>query len=108
VPPPPERVVRPWAEDVALLALLQDLLAGARRNSPEYLRKRLETLAEDLGFEHGIDVVDYDGSNRGLFEVIPAEGARRTVRPALVRDGELLRPGEAREPVTITSEGVSR
>ncbi|MGE0170981.1 hypothetical protein [Nocardioides sp.] len=119
VPPPPEIVVRPWAEDTALLALLQDLLTAVRRQSPEYLTARVEQLADDLGFEHGIQVAEFDGTNRALFEVRPttnlADTTHRTVRPALVRDGELLRAGEAREPAAPTSmpseptsEGVSR
>ncbi|WP_298798221.1 hypothetical protein [uncultured Pseudonocardia sp.] len=119
VPPPPEIVGRPWAEDAALLGLLQDLLAAVRRQSPEYLTARVEQLADDLGFEHGIQVAEFDGTNRALFEVRPttnpADTTHRTVRPALVRDGELLRAGEAREPApptTVpyepTSEGAPR
>lgn len=104
-PPPPEIVVRPWAEDDALVGLLHDLLAAARRTTPEFLRMRIEQLTEELELEHEIAAVEFDGSNRELFDVIPstnpADREFRTVRPALRYRGELLRAGEAREPVAV-------
>lgn len=111
VPSPPEIVVRPWAEDDALVGLLHDLLAAGRRTTPEFLRMRIEQLAEELEFDHEITVVDFDGSNRELFEVVPSTNPTdrefRTVRPALRYRGELLRAGEAREPAAMQrlSEG---
>lgn len=104
-PPPPEIVARPWAEDDALVRLLYDLLTAARRTTPEFLLARIEQLADELEFEHEITVVDFDGSNRELFEVVPStnpvDREVRTVRPALRYRGELLRAGEAREPVAM-------
>jgi hypothetical protein len=97
--PEPAVATRPWAEDPQLLALFQDLFAGARRQQPEFLHTCIEHLGEDLALEHGIDVVEFDGTNHLLFEVVPAAvAAPRTLRPALVHKGELLRPGEATEP----------
>lgn len=113
-PPPPEIVVRPWAEDEALVGLLHDLLAAARRTTPEFLLARIEQLTDELEFDHEITMIDFDGSNRELFEVIPstnpADREFRTVRPALRYRGALLRAGEAREPVAMqrSAEGEQR
>lgn len=110
-PPPPEIVVRPWAEDDALVRLLHDLLTAARRSAPDFLLARIEQLTDELEFDHGVTVVNFDGSNRELFEVVPSTNPTdrefRTVRPALRYRGELLRAGEAREPAAMQrlSEG---
>ena len=36
-----------------------------------------------------------DAEHAALFDVLPARSGERTVRPALVRDGELVRRGVA-------------
>jgi hypothetical protein len=101
-PPPPEIVIRPWAEDAELLGLFSDLFAAARRTDPEYLLARISQLADDLAVRHEIEVVEYDEAGAGQFEVAPSvnpdDAEPRTVRPALVRHGLVLRAGEARTP----------
>ena len=37
----------------------------------------------------------FDAPSDALFDVLPARNGERTVRPALVRDGELVRRGVA-------------
>jgi hypothetical protein len=101
-PPPPEVVIRPWAEDSELLGLFSDLFAAARRTDPEYLLARIAQLADDLALRHEIEVVEFDEAGAGQFEVAPSvnpdDTGTRTVRPALVRHGLVLRAGEARTP----------
>ena len=43
----------------------------------------------------GVQSVFYDAEHAALFDVLPARSGERTVRPALVRDGELVRRGVA-------------
>ena len=43
----------------------------------------------------GVQSVFYDAEHASLFDVLPARSGERTVRPALVRDGELVRRGVA-------------
>jgi hypothetical protein len=108
-PPPPEILIRPWAEDPELLRLISDLLTAARRKSPEYLMARIAQLTDDLALHHDIDVVEFDGGNAELFDVAPsvnpADIEPRTVRPALVHHGVVVRAGEVRTP--RTREGQS-
>lgn len=104
-PPPPEIVARPWAEDDALVGLLHDLLTATRRTTSEFLHARIAQLTDELELEHEITLIEFDGSNRELFEVAPstnpADREFRTVRPALRYRGKLLRAGVAREPIAV-------
>lgn len=47
----------------------------------------------------GLELMLYSPENAGWFDLIPGAGAGRTIRPALVRDGQLLARGQAIEPM---------
>ena len=61
----------------------QDLALRSLDQAEQYLRML------------GVQSVFYDAEHAALFDVLPARSGERTVRPALVRDGELVRRGVA-------------
>ncbi len=75
------------------IRLLSDLLESAYAENSEYGRQIVSELKFYL-HRKNIDVVDYDGSNRDYFELMPSESAG-TIRPALVIAGSVLRKGLA-------------
>ncbi|MBR4462566.1 MAG: hypothetical protein IKS51_08315 [Erysipelotrichaceae bacterium] len=77
-------------EDVQLLS---DLLESAYGEDNEYSKQIVSEIRFYL-HRKNIDVVDYDGSNRTYFELMPSESAG-TIRPALVIAGTVLRKGLA-------------
>ena len=66
------------------LALIEQDNAPARLDQAEQYLRML-----------GVQSVFYDAEHAALFDVLPARSGERTVRPALVRDGELVRRGVA-------------
>ncbi|MEF3113589.1 hypothetical protein [Streptomyces chrestomyceticus] len=101
-PPPPEKVPIAWHEDGELVNLLRDLMAAHSENDGELALRRIARLRQELSLRHDIDVVDFDGTNEGLFTLDrqpgggPAAGDCRTVQPALVlKGGRTLCRGEA-------------
>ncbi|MBQ6559783.1 MAG: hypothetical protein IJL85_03035 [Erysipelotrichaceae bacterium] len=75
------------------LQLLSDLLESAYGENNEYGKQIVSELKFYL-HRKNIDVVDYDGSNRDFFELMPSESPG-TIRPALVIAGSVLRKGLA-------------
>ena len=99
--PSPAQEPRGWADDDDLLDLLQDLLADAHSGDADMALDRVTRLPRELRAAHEIEVEHYDGSNDGLFEV--QDGANvRSLRPALLRKGTVIRRGLARSPRTIS------
>lgn len=83
--------------DEATLDLLVSLLEAQETGRGDVALRRLEQVKTYLRMM-GIEAVDFaagDADCARMFDVLPTLGAPRTVRPALVRDGELLRRGMA-------------
>ena len=85
--------------DEAMLDLLSAMMgapAPGRPLSPgQDLALRSLDQAEQYLRMLGVQSVFYDAEHAALFDVLPARSGERTVRPALVRDGELVRRGVA-------------
>ena len=78
--------------DEAMLDLLSAMMeARASGRQDLALRSQAEQYLRMLG----VQSVFYDAEHAALFDVLPARSGERTVRPALVRDGELVRRGVA-------------
>ena len=80
--------------DEAMLDLLVALME-AKASGRDELAMRSLSLAEEYLHMLGVEVVAYDEAQAVLFDTLPTLGAPRTVRPALVKDGRLLRRGVA-------------
>lgn len=81
------------------LAFFCDLLENAyasRRKDPqdEALAEQVESIRYYLHLR-GIDTEDYSESTARWFEMLPSDGTRATIRPALLHSGILLRKGLA-------------
>ena len=73
------------------LSLYSDLLEAARSKDGEYALDQLSKLSFFL-HQKGIDVLEYSEDKRSFFDTIPGE-KNETIRPALVKDGHLLKKG---------------
>lgn len=80
--------------DDALLSLLESLME-AKLTGREELAQQSLTDAEQYLRLMGIDAKTYSPEDRAMFEVLPTVGEERTLRPALVKDGKVLRRGVA-------------
>ena len=78
----------------AMLDLLSAMME-ARASGRQDLALRSLDQAEQYLRMLGVQSVFYDAEHAALFDVLPARSGERTVRPALVRDGELVRRGVA-------------
>ena len=81
------------------LLFFSDLLENTyarRRQSPsdEALTEQVETIRYYL-HERGIETEDYSQQSAKWFEMLPSRGAEVTIRPAFVKDGELIMKGVA-------------
>ncbi len=84
------------AETEFFAELLENAYASARRD-PEN-RSAQEQIENIRYYLHrkGIDATDFsDACERSWFEFLPSGGSRITLRPALVREGKLLKKGLA-------------
>ena len=80
--------------DEAMIDLLVSQLEAKASGRPEMAMRSLER-AEQYLHMLGVEVVFYDAAHRQLFDVLPTMGEARTIRPALVKDGQLIRRGTA-------------
>ena len=80
--------------DDAMLDLLVALME-AKASGRDAVAMRSLHLAEEYLRMLGIDVVAYDPAHANLFDALPTMGESRTVRPALMKDGRLIRRGVA-------------
>ena len=80
--------------DEAILDLLVSQLEARASGRPEMAMRSLAR-AEQYLHMLGVEVVYYDSECAKWFDVLPTMGATRTIRPALLKDGELLRRGTA-------------
>ena len=83
-------------EEMAFFCELLENAYAAKRKDPqdEALAEQVESIRYYLHFR-GIDTEDYSENTAGWFEVLPSDGTRATIRPALLHNGTLLRKGLA-------------
>lgn len=79
------------AENKADLSLYSDLLEAQLAKDGEYALDQISKVPFYL-HQKGIEAVAYSEENRSWFDVIPGE-KQETIRPALVKDGRLLKKG---------------
>ena len=73
-----------------LLSLMEASAAGREGASAQGLRQ-----VEQYLYAMGIEVVYFDEAHAALFDQLPTRGQTRTIRPALLREGEVIRRGVA-------------
>ncbi len=76
------------------IQLLSDLLESAYGEAESEYGRQIISEVKFYLHRKNIDVVDYDGNNRDLFELMPSKN-KGTMRPALVIAGTVLRKGLA-------------
>lgn len=80
--------------DDAMLDLLTALME-AKASGRDELAMRSLSQAEQYLHRLGVELIPYDAAHAQLFDVLPTMGEERTIRPALMKDGRLLRRGAA-------------
>ena len=57
----------------------------------------MRSLAQAEQYLHmlGVELIGYDEQHAQLFDLLPTLGASRTIRPAMMSDGKILRRGVA-------------
>lgn len=83
--------------DEAILDLLISQLEAKASGRPEMALRSLDR-AEQYLHMLGIEAVFYSGEHAKDFDVLPTMGEARTIRPALVKDGQVIRRGTAALP----------
>lgn len=80
--------------DEAMIDLLASLLEAKASGRGELA---LRSLAQAEQYLHmlGIETMEYSAENAAMFDVLPTMGEARTIRPALVQDGQVIRRGTA-------------
>ena len=84
----------PGAMDEATVDLLVSLLEARATGRGDVALESL-SLAEQALRARGVEVVPYSTGSAAMFDLLPTLGEERTVRPALTKDGKLLRRGVA-------------
>lgn len=90
--------------DEAMLDLLVSLME-ARASGREDLAMRSLAQAEQYLRMLGVEVVPYSEESAQMFDLLPTLGEERTIRPALRKDGVLLRRGTAARRMAGRTEG---
>lgn len=80
--------------DEAMLDLLVALME-AKASGRDEMAMRSLSLAEEYLRMLGVEVVAYAPERAAMFDVLPTVGEARTVRPALLKDGKVVRRGVA-------------
>ena len=80
--------------DDAMLDLLTALME-AKASGRNELAMRSLSQAEQYLHALGIELIAYDAAHAQLFDVLPTMGEARTIRPAMMKDGKVLRRGVA-------------
>ena len=78
----------------ATVDLLVSLLEARATGRDDVAMRSLDQVEQALRAQ-GVEAVAYSAERAELFDLLPTLGEERTVRPALVRDGRLLRRGVA-------------
>lgn len=80
--------------DDAMLDLLTALME-AKASGRSELAMRSLSQAEQYLHALGIELIAYDAAHAQVFDVLPTMGEARTIRPAMMKDGKVLRRGVA-------------
>lgn len=80
--------------DEAMIDLLVSLME-AKASGRDDVAMRSLSQAEQYLHMLGIDVLDYDEVHAAYFDMLPTMGEARTIRPALIREGRVMRRGTA-------------
>ena len=80
--------------DDAMLDLLVALME-AKASGRDEMAMRSLSLAEEYLHMLGVEIVPYGAEHAAMFDILPTLSGERTVRPALVREGKVLRRGVA-------------
>ncbi|MBR5561390.1 MAG: hypothetical protein IKU73_08260 [Clostridia bacterium] len=80
--------------DEAMIDLLVTLME-AKASGRDELAMRSLSQAEQYLRMLGVEIVPYSEEHANLFDLLPTMGEARTIRPALKKDGALLRRGAA-------------
>ena len=80
--------------DDAMLDLLTALME-AKASGRNELAMRSLSQAEQYLHALGIELIAYDAAHAQVFDVLPTMGEARTIRPAMMKDGKVLRRGVA-------------
>lgn len=91
--------------DEAMLDLLVALME-AKQSGRDAVAMRSLSLAEEYLHMLGVEIVTYGEGTEAMFDALPTMGEARTVRPALMKDGRLLRRGVAAVSSAGRSVGV--
>ena len=82
------------AMDASTVDLLVSLLEARETGRGDVALKSLDQAEQALRAQ-GVELLRYSAQRSAMFDLLPTLGEERTVRPALVRDGKLLRRGVA-------------
>lgn len=80
--------------DEAMLDLLSTLME-AKASGRDDLAMRSLSQAQQYLHMLGVEVILYDDAHAQLFDILPTMGEDRTIRPAMAKDGKILRRGVA-------------
>jgi len=80
--------------DDAMLDLLTALME-AKASGRDELAMRSLNQAEQYLHMLGVELLPYDAAHAQYFDTLPTMGQARTIRPAMMKDGKLLRRGVA-------------
>ena len=80
--------------DDAMLDLLCSLIE-AKASERGDLALRSLNQAQQYLYMLGVEIIPYDDAHAQLFDILPTMGQSRTIRPAMMKDGRLLRRGTA-------------
>lgn len=80
--------------DDAMLDLLTALME-AKASGRDELAMRSLSQAEQYLHMLGVELIRYDEAHMQLFDILPTMGESRTIRPAMIKDGKILRRGVA-------------
>ena len=84
--------------DEAMIDLLVSQLEAKASGRPEVAMRSLDR-AEQYLHMLGIEVVFFSEEKLKLFDLLPTMGGARTIRPALIKDGRVIRRGTAAVPM---------
>lgn len=80
--------------DEAMLDLLSALMEAKATGRNEAAMRSLSQAEQYLRML-GVEIIAYSEESAQLFDILPTMGEARTIRPALMREGKLLRRGAA-------------
>ena len=91
--------------DEAMIDLLVSLMEAKASGRDEAAMRSLSQVEQYLHML-GIDVLFYDEAHAAHFDMLPTMGEARTIRPALMKEGRVLRRGTAARPMAERSAGL--